>query len=104
MQTIIDSSMKTYTEQLDKIQKRALKIIDRNAYKDLKYIAFEHMYDLTHLNVRRRQQYLSLMYRLSRNRMCLDNVRLNIVLRTRHMIKLLSDMTNLIKVLDSPYY
>ena len=41
---VIETGMKACIEQLDRIQKRALKVIDRNAHKDLKYIALECMY------------------------------------------------------------
>ena len=78
--------MKACIEQLDRIQKRALKIIDRKAHKDLKYIALECMYILYTSGCQKKRQHLSLMYWLSKNWMYVDYARPNIALKSRHKI------------------
>ena len=92
------------TDQLDKLQRRAIKIIDRGMHCDYTDKALENLYSLKPLEIRRKEHHLALMYRLRDIPFYVDEVRPAVVLRNRNKIKFKTPSTKLTKVLKSPFY
>ena len=101
---LIDSCTKSKTEKLDRIQKRAVKIIDRGQHKDLGHDDLVTLYGLGDLGERRRKHHLSVMYRHSRNHNNLVTIRPDVELRSNNKLKFKLKTTQLTKVQNSPYY
>ena len=101
---IVDSSTQKSIEQLNKIQRRALRIVDRGAHWQDNTEVLENLYNLKPLRERRRIQHLALMYRLAHSGYKIDAVRPVIRLRNRNKIKFLTPATKLSKILNSPFY
>ena len=101
---IIESANLRSIDHLDKVQRRAVRIIDRGLHKRCSTAELEDIYMLKPLKDRRRLHHLSLMYRLAHAGYNLDHDRPNIVLRNRNKIKFYVPTTKLTKVMNSPYY
>ena len=93
---LFESAPKRATDQLDKLQRRALKIIDSGKHRNYNDKALENVYLLKPLAHRRREHHLALMYRLREIP--------EVVLRNRNKIKFKISATKLTKVLRSPFY
>ena len=98
------ASNKNKTDQLARIQKRAVKIIDRARHKDLSYNELLNMYDIEDLGVRRKKHHLSVMFRQSHDTNNLDSYRPETNLRSNLKIRFKNKITRLTKVQRSPYY
>ena len=101
---LVDSCNKNKTDQLARIQKRAVKIIDRARHKDLSYNELLNMYDIEDLGVRRKKHHLSVMFRQSHDTNNLDSYRPETNLRSNLKIRFKNKITKLTKVQRSPYY
>ena len=101
---IIESAPKRAVDQLGKIQRRAIKIIDRGIHHGNNTVELERLYNLNPLKERRRVHHLSLMYRLAHDGYNLDVVRPSVHLRSKNKIKFLTPATKLTMVLNSPFY
>ena len=92
---LFDSATKDSLDNLDKIQKRAIRIIDNGAHAAHTQEAKELHYGLRPLCQRRHEHHLLIMYRLSHVVEYLDVDRSEIVLRNRNKIKFNSEVTKL---------
>ena len=101
---VIDNATSNSVEQLDKIQRRVVRIIDRGKYPDCSNVALEQMYNLEPLRKRRKRHHLVLMYKLAHAGYNLEHERPNIVLRNRNKLKFQTAHTTLTKVMNSPYF
>ena len=101
---LFDSATKDSLDNLDKIQKRAIRIIDNGAHAAYTQEAKELHYGLRPLCQRRHEHHLLIMYRLSHVVEYLDVDRPEIVLGNRNKIKFNSEVTKLTRVMNSPYY
>ena len=101
---LVDSCNKNKTEQLARIQKRAVKIIDQARHKDLSYNELFNLYNIEDLGMRRKKHHLSVMFRQSRDKDNLESYRPDIDLRSNSKVRFKSKITKLTKVQKSPYY
>ena len=101
---VVESAPKRAVEQLDKIQRRAVRIIDRGIHPTHNTVDLERLYNLRPLTERRRVHHLALMYRLAHSGYSIDNARPTINLRSKNKIKFLTPATKLTKILNSPFY
>ena len=101
---LFESAPKRVTDQLDKLQRRALKIIDSDKHRNYNDKALENVYLLKPLADRRREHHLALMYRLREIPSYINEDRPEVVLRNRNKIKFKISATKLTKVLRSPFY
>ena len=79
---LIDGCTKGTTDKLDRIQKRAVKIIDQARHQDISYNDLLCLYDMESLVTRRKKHHLSVMYRHSQDCSNLENYRPDITLRS----------------------
>ena len=93
-----------YLDKLDKIQKRAIRIIDNGAHVAYTQEAKELHYGLRPLCPRRGEHHLLIMYKLSHVVEYVDMDRPAIVLRNRNKIKFHSEVMKLTRVMNSPCY
>ena len=98
---LFDSATKRSLDSLDRIQKRAVRIIGNFKRADC---LISLKYNLIPLKERRRKHHLALMYRISRINLYIDDERPEIILRNRNKIKFKTPITKLTKVLKSPFY
>ena len=70
----------------------------------MKYEDLLLLYGLDHLGLRRKQHHLAVMYRYSKSKKHLDDVRPEIILRNKNKVRLKIKTTQLTKVQKSPYY
>ena len=101
---LLESAPKRATDQLDKLQRRALKIIDSGKHRNYNDKALENIYLLKPLTDRRREHHLALMYRMKEILSYINEDRPQVVLRNRNKIKFKISATKLTKVLRSPFY
>ena len=101
---LIDSCTKKKVENLEKVQKRAMHIIDNKAHFGLNYNDLLQLYSLKPLIERRVEHQLCLMYRLSHNSEYVKKHRPTINLRSNAKVKFPTRTTKLTMVLNSPYY
>ena len=101
---LIDSCTKSKVEKLEKIQKRAVKLIDQATHKGTTYSDLLIVYGLDALERRRKKHHLSVMYRHSLDISNLVSERPGIDLRSNSKIKFNHKVTQLTKVQKSPYY
>ena len=101
---LIDSCTKAKTDKLDRIQKRAVRIIDRCHHKESTYEDLLLLYGLDELVARRKKHHLSLMYRQSKDMSNLETYRPDVVLRNSNKIKFKIKNTKLTMVQNSPFY
>ena len=101
---LIDSCTKNKTSKLDRIQKRAVKIIDQAKHKDSTYNELLGIYGIEDLVKRRKKHHLSVMYRQARIHTNIDIYRPETDLRSNLKVKFRSKVTKLTKVQKSPYY
>ena len=101
---ITDSCIKSKVKNLDKIQKRAIHVIDNKSNHDLNYEQLLHVYNLQPLIRRREQHQLCMMYRLSTNDYYLERHSSGKELRSTRKIKFGMKCTRLTKIMNSPYY
>ena len=101
---LTDSCNKVKTSKLDRIQKRALKIIDQSIHKDNTRDELLVMYGLEELEVRRQRHHLAIMYRHSHTHTNLEVRRSDVELRSNLKVKFKIKTTKLTKVQNSPYY
>ena len=101
---LTDSCNKVKTSKLDRIQKRALKIIDQSIHKDNTRDELLVMYGLEELEVRRQRHHLAIMYRQSHTHTNLEVRRSDVELRSNLKVKFKIKTTKLTKVQNSPYY
>ena len=99
-----DSATKDSLDNLEKIQKWAIRIIDNGAHAAYTQEAKELHYGLRPLSQRRHEHHLLIMYRLSHVVEYLNLERPEIALRNRNKIKFNSEVTKLTRVMNSPYY
>ena len=100
----IDSCNKVKTGKLDRIQKRAVKIIDQSVHKDNTYKELLVIYGLEELEIRRKRHHLAVMYRHSHIFDNLDNRRSGIELRSNPKIKFKIKTTPLTKIKNGLYH
>ena len=100
---LVDSCIKASTDKLDRIQKRAVKIIDQSSHNDVNYRNLLEIYGIEDLALRRKKHHLSLMYRHSQDCKNLDVYRPDIELRNVLKVRFKSRITQLTKVQKSPY-
>ena len=100
---LIDGCTKGTTDKLDRIQKRAVKIIDQARHQDISYNDLLRLYDIESLVTRRKKHHLSVMYRHSQDCSNLENYRPDITLRSNLKVRFKSRFTPLTKVQKSPY-
>ena len=101
---ITDSCIKSKVKHLDKIQKRAIHIIDNKSNHGLNYEQLLNVYNLQPLIRRREQHRLCTMYRLSTNDYYLERHSSGKELRRTRKNKFWMKCTRLTKVMNSPYY
>ena len=94
---MIESCSKSNIINLECIQKRAVKTIDRNQHKNVRYDDLMLVYGLNDLVVRRKRHNLSVMYRHSGIELNLDMFRPEFELRKRDMLKCKLTTTQLTK-------
>ena len=100
----MDSCNKQKTEKLERIQKRAVKIIDQARHKDSSYKELLAMYNIEDLVMRRKKHHLSVMFRQARDDNNLDTRRPDTDLRSNRKIRFRNKVTQLTKIQKSPYY
>ena len=64
---LIDSCFKSKIVKLERIQQRAVQIIDRYQHKNVGYDDLKLLYGLDDLGMRRKKHHLTVMYRHSKN-------------------------------------
>ena len=101
---LVDSCNKKTTDQLDRIQKRAVKIIDQARHKNSTYAELLEIYGIEDLVMRRKKHHLAVMYRQSHVNSNLDTRRPEADLRSNLKIRFKNKVTQLTKVQRSPYY
>ena len=101
---LIDSCTQLRIEKLDGIQKRSVKIIDGYKHRGMKYENLLALYGLEHLGLRRKRHHLAVMYRHSKVKEHIDDVRPEMTLRNNRKVKFKIKTTQLTKVQKSPYY
>ena len=95
---LVDSCNKYTTKKLDRIQKRALRIIDQARHKDSTYEDLLVLYHIEDLGLRRRRHHLSVMYRQAHDQTNLDTHRPETGLRSNSKIRFRNRVTQLTKV------
>ena len=100
---LIDSCTKATTEKLDRIQRRAVRIIDQARHRECTYDDLLRLYDIETLVKRRKKHHLSVMYRHSQDHTNLNDYRPNIALRSNLKVRFKDNFTQLTKVQKSPY-
>ena len=104
---VIDSATKCKTDRLERLHKRAIRIIEYAVNPILK-IPLEELYvkyNLTSLYQRRAEHLLFFMYKTGRQN--IENLELQrpkIELRSRNKVKFKNNFTNIVKVQNSPLY
>ena len=101
---LTDSCIKSKVKNLDKIQKRAIHVIDNKSNHGLNYEQLLNVYNLQPLIRRREQHQLCMMYRLSTNNYYLERHSSGTELRSTRKIKFEMKCTRLTKIMNSPYY
>ena len=101
---LIDSCTQLKIDKLDHIQKRSVRIIDGYKHRGMKYEDLLLLYGLEHLGLRRKQHHLAVMYRHSKSKSHLDDVRPEMILRNKNKVRFKTKTTQLTKVQKSPYY
>ena len=100
---LVDSCNKVSIDKLDRIQKRAIKIIDQSSHKDLTPKDLLVLYEIEDLVMRRKKHHLSLMYRHSQDCNNLDNYRPDISLNLQeNESKLSGKFLNILVFPSSP--
>ena len=95
---LVNSCTKAKTEKLERIQKRAVKVIDHAEHRGTKYSDLLVLHGLDALERRRRKHHLSVMFRHSLNASNLVRDRPEIELRSNQKIKFKHKITQLTKV------
>ena len=72
---LVDGCNRRKVEQLTRIQKRAVKIIDQSRHRGSTYNELLVLYDIEDLGIRRKKHHLSVMYRQARDKRNLDTHR-----------------------------
>ena len=101
---LIDSCTKLKVDKLERIQKRAVKIIDGYKHKGAKYEDVLMLYGLDNLGARRNHHHLAVMYRHSNLPGNIETYRPGINLRSNNKLKFKIKTTQLTKVQNSPFY
>ena len=97
---LFESATKKATDQLDKLQKTAIRIIDRGTHGNHTDDALEILYSPQPSADRRREHH----HRLKDIPLYIDVERPEVILRNRHKIKVKTPATKLTKVLTSLFY
>ena len=100
---LVESGKTKKIDQLDTIQKRALRIIDCKTNQGLNDLQLLTLYGLQTLAQHRAQHHLVLMYRLTKDKDYIDTYRPRITLRNSSKIKFKTCTTRLTTVLKSPF-
>ena len=99
---VTDSCIKSKVKILDKIQKRAIRVIDNKSNHGLNYEQLLNVYNLQPLIRRREQHQLCMMYRMSTNDYYLERHSSGKELRSTRKIKFEMKCTGLTKIMNSP--
>ena len=99
-------SLYNIIENLDKIERRALRRIEYNVRPEIRlgYDELRVKYKIESLSIRRKRSLLCIMYDKSKNEDNLEVISHDINLRSRGKVKMKSKFTGLTKLQLSPYY
>ena len=104
---VIDSATAEKTKRLEKLHKRAIRIIEYTIDHECKkpYTELYTKYNLTSLYQRRAEHLILFMYKISKNiTKNIETQRPKIELRSRNKVKFKNKFTKISKVQNSPYY
>ena len=100
---LVESGTKAKIDNLQKIQKRAIRCIDYKRHPNADYGELLDLYGIELLHKRRRKHHLTVMYRHAQDIKNLEPFRPVITLRSHNKIKFKIHKTALTKVQKSPY-